>query len=452
MGFGSLTVAQSLGMRAVGLKLDMNVSGASRFSTRRSEAAASVTVITREDLLSLGVRTLGDALRGVRGVSIFTDGTYQYASVRGLASPGDYNTRVLLLVDGNRINDNIYDQAFLGSEFPIDVDLIERIEFIPGQDSAVYGGNALFGVINVVTRPATGKALGTGSVVLASAGERQARASLRMPVGNGGLLLAGSAGRRLGYDVNDPLRDDGSNGGVAHGTDREHRQALFMRWDQGPFTASVIHSDRVKGIPSSPGLIYGDPINRYHDIYSLLNVQATWSLGTYTDLTTRAYLGQYRFLGDYAIDNPPPTLNHDTAQGRWTGLEARVRHSAWAGQRWVFGGEWHRDLQQWQTNYDVRPTPKLYLDDHRRGDQWAAFAEDQLALGEHSVLHLGVRADQRNAGSVEVDPPACMGLECRARPHAEGDPWPGLPGTQCLRGLLCGGCPWWLDSQPQASG
>jgi iron complex outermembrane receptor protein len=384
--------------------LDMNVSGASRFSTRRSEAAASVTIITREDLLALGARTLADALRGVRGVSTFTDGTYQFASVRGMASPGDYNTRVLLLVDGNRINDNIYDQAFLGNEFPLDVDLIERIEFIPGQGSAVYGGNALFGVINVVTRSASGKFQSNGAVVVGSGGERQARASLRMPVGEGSLLLSGSAGRRLGYDVLNPLRNDGSNGGWAHGTDREHRQAMFMRWDQGPLTASLVHTDRVKGIPSSPSLIYGDPTNRYHDIYSLLNVQTVWQLGGHSDLTTRAYLGQYRFLGDYAIDYPPPTLNHDTAQGRWTGLEARVTKTAWAGQRLVFGGEWRRDLQQWQTNYDIRPVPTLYLDDHRHGDQFAVFGEDQLSIDDRTVLHLGVRADQRNSGSIEVDP------------------------------------------------
>jgi len=143
-----------LGLEAL---LDMEVSGASRFAQRRSDAAGSVTVLTRDDLLALGARTLADALRGVRGISMSTDGTYQYASVRGMFAHGDYNTRVLLLVDGNRINDNVYDQAFLGTEFPLDMDMVERIEFIPGQGSAVYGANALFGVINVITRTAKGK-------------------------------------------------------------------------------------------------------------------------------------------------------------------------------------------------------------------------------------------------------------------------------------------------------
>ena len=35
-------------------------------------------------------------------------------------------------------------------------------------------------------------------------------------------------------------------------------------------------------------------------------------------------------------------------------------------QRWVLGGEWRRDLQQWQTNFDISPVPALYLDDHHK--------------------------------------------------------------------------------------
>src|SRR5207249_975719 len=46
----------------------------------------------------------------------------------------------------------IYDSAFLGYDFPLDVDLIERVEVIRGPGSSLYGNNAFFGIINVVTR------------------------------------------------------------------------------------------------------------------------------------------------------------------------------------------------------------------------------------------------------------------------------------------------------------
>ena len=56
---------------------------------------------------------------------------------RGFGLPGDFNTRVLLSINGNRANDVTFDQALFGREFPLDMDLIERIEFIPGPGGAV---------------------------------------------------------------------------------------------------------------------------------------------------------------------------------------------------------------------------------------------------------------------------------------------------------------------------
>ena len=72
--------------------------------------------------------------------------------MRGFTSLGDYGSRTLLLIDGHRMNDPIFDTAAVGTEGLVDVDLIERVEFIRGPGSAIYGSNAFFAVINVVTR------------------------------------------------------------------------------------------------------------------------------------------------------------------------------------------------------------------------------------------------------------------------------------------------------------
>ena len=56
------------------------------------------------------------------------------------------------MVDGHRLNDPVANQAFSGGEFPLDVDLIDRVEVIRGPGSSLYGNNAFFTVINVVTR------------------------------------------------------------------------------------------------------------------------------------------------------------------------------------------------------------------------------------------------------------------------------------------------------------
>ena len=65
--------------------------------------------------------------------------------------PGDYNSRMLLLINGHRLNDNVYDSAQIGTEFPLDMDLVERIEVVRGPSSSLFGTNAVFGVINVIT-------------------------------------------------------------------------------------------------------------------------------------------------------------------------------------------------------------------------------------------------------------------------------------------------------------
>lgn len=127
------------------------VSTASKFPQEVRETPASVTVITKEDIHRYGHRTLSDALGSVRGFYTTYDRNYSYLGLRGVSRPGDYNTRFLLLLDGNRMNDGIYDMAPIGTDFPIDVSLIERIEVIRGPGSSLYGTSAFFAVVNVVT-------------------------------------------------------------------------------------------------------------------------------------------------------------------------------------------------------------------------------------------------------------------------------------------------------------
>jgi outer membrane receptor for ferrienterochelin and colicin len=111
---------------------NIKVYGASKHLQEGADAPSSVTVINAEQIRQHGYRTLADVLQTVRGFFVTNDRNYSSLGVRGFARPGDYNTRILLLVDGHRINDNVYDEAMIGTEFPIDIDLIERIEIIRG--------------------------------------------------------------------------------------------------------------------------------------------------------------------------------------------------------------------------------------------------------------------------------------------------------------------------------
>ena len=132
------------------------VTTASKFAQKVTEAPSSVTVITADEIRLYGWRSLADILRSVKGFYTSYDRSYERIGVRGFSLPGDTNTRVLILVDGFRMNENVRGHGGIGHEFLLDTDLIERVEIVRGPGSALYGSNAVFGVINVITKDGKG--------------------------------------------------------------------------------------------------------------------------------------------------------------------------------------------------------------------------------------------------------------------------------------------------------
>jgi outer membrane receptor protein involved in Fe transport len=371
--------------------LDLEVTGPSRSAQRMSDAAASVTVITADEIRALGYRTIAEALRSVRGVAISNDRTYSYIGVRGFYAPGDYNTRVLLLVDGNRVNDNLYDQAYVGSEAPIDIERVERIEFVPGQGSAVYGPNAFLGVINVVTKKPGAQGSGAG-VTLAGGGERNLRAS----IAGADWLLQASRKLARGFDRVDPGL------GTQSGTDGEARTSINLVADAGGWRFSALHSDRTKGMSVPDGTIYGDPRNVSRDTLTLLDLAREGSIGS-AALSTRVFAGRYRFVGDYPLPEPDPALNIDDDLGRWWGAETRLAGSSGA-HRWQVGAEYQRSTRVDFRNDDAERPDVLLLDVHGDDERWALYGEDRITLGERWALTAGGRIDHTRFDGSQFNP------------------------------------------------
>ncbi|WP_409522827.1 TonB-dependent receptor domain-containing protein [Nitrincola sp. MINF-07-Sa-05] len=141
------------------VRLDSLVVSASGFEQKITDAPASITVISQEEIASKPYMTLLDAVRDIEGVDVgeTTDKTGQGTiSIRGMGA--DYT---LILIDGRRQNNvgELYPNSFGGNQFnhipPLDT--IERIEVIRGPMATLYGADAIGGVINIITKRITDK-------------------------------------------------------------------------------------------------------------------------------------------------------------------------------------------------------------------------------------------------------------------------------------------------------
>ena len=128
------------------------VAAASRTLETAESAPASVTIISGTELRAMAYPTIAEAVRGVRGMYLSDDRSYDVVGVRGFSRPGDYGNRVLVTIDGQPTNDNYAGSSLVGFDGRVDLDDLERIEVVRGPGSVLYGTGAFFGVINLVTR------------------------------------------------------------------------------------------------------------------------------------------------------------------------------------------------------------------------------------------------------------------------------------------------------------
>lgn len=130
------------------LDIETDVASAKKTSVRDSPGI--VTVITREEILRSGARDLVDVLQLVPGFSFGVD--VQGSVGVGVRGVWGQEGKVLILWDGQEMNETLYLTPQFGNHFPIFT--IDRVEVIRGPGSAQYGGYAELGVVNIISRGA----------------------------------------------------------------------------------------------------------------------------------------------------------------------------------------------------------------------------------------------------------------------------------------------------------
>ncbi len=382
--------------------MDVKVYAASKYEQSQQDAPASVTVVTAADIHSYGWRNLGDLLRAQRGMYLSYDRIYGYLGIRGVLISGDLNSRVLVTVDGHRISDVVYEQAFILNDFILDAGLIERVELVRGAGSSLHGGTPLFGVINIVTRNAAGLPGHQLKMAVGSDNAGELHYSLGQQFAHGGQLVLSLSGMRTdgpALHFNEPGRFTGKTSE----TDFERVGRFFAKYQYQDWKLLLAHSRRNKGIATgATGAVFDHSDNHYVDTQSALNLSHVWRLDTQHHLEGRVYAGRYDFYGQLLYpDNRALVVNKDLAQAVWHGSEWKLT-ADYAAHHWVAGIEYQRNRRQDQQNYDVGG--EMFLDAPRSSRRYAAYLQHQWQYADKTAFTWGLRYDKDYLSRDEFSP------------------------------------------------
>ena len=377
------------------------VFGASERLQPSIEAPASVSFITAQEIQRYGYRTLADILRSVRGMYVTNDRNFSWVGIRGFGKPGDYNSRILLLINGHRVNDNVFGQAEIGAEFGLDPAMFERVEIIRGPASSLYGDSAFFAVVNVITR--SGASLDGTSVTVESGtlGTHLVRSSTGHRLTNGiDLALSGTYESSDGIQqlffpaFNSPL----TNNGVAEGLDGEAAKEFYGRVSKGGLTITGMYGIRRKTVPTaSSGSLFNQPLWREEttDRHGLFDVDYGRSFGD-TRVTVRGAYDRFSYSGTYPFavesDGTPTMVGLTEGLGsRWTATGGvtrtfATRHTLRAGAEFI------DNLHQDQHGAFVGPVPIYDLPDSTT--QQALYVQNESKLSSWLIVNGGLRYDR----------------------------------------------------------
>ncbi len=356
---------------------------ASRFSSSTLDAPNSTTIVTAQDIRLSGIRNLGELLRRAAGVEVMTLTTGDtQVSIRGLNQR--LSNKVLILVNGRSVFLDFIG-ATLWQTIPVSLETIERIEIIRGPASAIYGADALTGVINIV---------------LKSPGEAESSASASVGQGNTYALSAVAAGRSEsglrytfsgGYDRSDnyslsvdparvdllPYAED-----PELGLARTYGTADFGYRSRSGWTFSG-SGRALTGVSTFIGTI------TLREVYldELLSSQAHLQVNSPFGLSARVFWNHFRASGG-PTESPVGAISQDFEDLRSDVLDAEL----------VYQGSFDFLVENelaLGTSYRLKNIDWVeYLREERTQNHFALFFEDNLRLSRAASLLLSARVDR----------------------------------------------------------
>jgi iron complex outermembrane receptor protein len=397
--FGALLVAAALPVHAsistddlTRLSLeelgDIRITSVSKKAERLADAAASVYVITADDIHRSGARTLPEALRLAPNLHVASiSGTGHAISARGMnGSNTSAPNKLLVLIDGRSVYTPLFSGVFWDVQDVVMED-IERIEVISGPGGTLWGVNAVNGVINIITRAATDT---PGAMFAANAGSDGSDAVAQY----GGRF--GAAGHYRMYGKY--LQHDRTS--TEDGTpvdDAGHRAQVGFRidWAQrgDSFTLSGSLYDGAEGQPAPGTISTGVPLTLGGISLSGGHLLARWDrqfedgsglgLQAYYDRTERIV---------------PPTYGQTLDI-----LDLQLQHSL--RRLGMHALTWGANFRRSRDRVENSPFFAFLPADVDQG--WTSlFVQDEMAVRENLRLTLGTRLERNDYTGTEVLPNA----------------------------------------------
>jgi outer membrane receptor for ferrienterochelin and colicins len=153
VGVGTSTARADDGPDLDALLSEKVVTTASKTAETSTNAPATASLMTAEDIQRYGIHTVDEAIAFLSLGGFSSDNLYNpEIGARGVLIPGDQGAHMLVLVDGHAVNEPLHGAANLGRGLGIPIELVDHIELILGPGSVLYGSNAMLGVINIVTK------------------------------------------------------------------------------------------------------------------------------------------------------------------------------------------------------------------------------------------------------------------------------------------------------------
>lgn len=367
--------------------MNVEVTSVSKKEQKTSQAAAAVFVISADDIRRSGALNIPDLLRMVPGVEVAQlNGSVWAISARGFN--GQESNKLLVLIDGRTVYSPIFAGVFWDSE-NVPLDSIERIEIIRGPGAAVWGANAVNGVINIITKAAANT---QGTYVVAGAGSIGTTPEM--------IRYGGKMGRSAyrayaeGFHTRANYAPDGSNGrddwNFAHGGFR----ADLPAGARDSFMAEgEIYRGEAGELVSAPVSIT-PPVTStlaLRDRYSGWNLLTRWSraISSDSDTALQVYFDRSS-RGDTSYSFDLNTIDVDFQH-----------HFAWQSRQdfvWGFGYRF--------TDNDADPTYRISFNPGMRSlNLFGAFAQDEITLvPDHLFTTVGVRLEHNTYTGFNAEP------------------------------------------------